>query len=358
MRVRIGDAASLNMTTTISAEAASVYRSAFIVDMMVPVAPGETLQLEDFRSLVEGYIGAGIGWASFTVATDTPASVEATVFSIARARGFFTASPDAFELIESAADLDHAKALGKLAVSLNFQGTNPFAGRLDLIEAYRRLGVLHALLCYNEKNAIADGCYERTDAGLSRYGVRVIKEMNRVGMIVDVSHTGLRSSLEAIDASCRPVIMSHSNARALVDHPRNITDAQIKAIAHSDGVVGIAGINAMTTGSEDVNSVSPQALFRHIDYVAQLVGPRHVGFGLDYITDTASLVRHIKARPDTFPADQHWTCMRSAGPTVIAPIVDLMLKAGYGEPDIRGVLGENWIRVLRDTGPAGTTAVH
>lgn len=328
----------------ISREAAALFASSIVADLMVP-SPESPLSGE-FAALTNRYLDAGITWASFTVATDSPASVEAAVLSIAAARAYFRDRADQFLLIESMADIKRAKDERKLAISLNFQGTNPFAGRLELIEVYKQLGIAHALLCYNEKNAVADGCYERTDAGLSRFGLRVVNEMNRVGMIVDVTHTGMRSSLEAIEASSKPVIMSHSNAHALVNHPRNITDLQIQAVAATDGVIGIAGINAMTTGDDGAESISPEAIFRHVDYVAQLVGPAHAGYGLDYIANTDLLLKMIKRRPDTFPADQHWTRMWSAGPDVIEPTVDLMLKAGYTDVDVRGVLGGNWMRVL------------
>jgi membrane dipeptidase len=334
--------------TSVSREAIALFGSSIVADLMVPASPESPFSSlsGEFATLTDRYIDAGITWASFTVATDSPASVEATILSIAAARAYFRRRDDRFLLIESIADIKRAKEEHKLAVSLNFQGTNPFVGRLDLIEVYKHLGVAHALLCYNEKNAVADGCYERTDAGLSRFGLRVVNEMNRVGMIVDVTHTGRRSSLEAIEASSKPVIMSHSNAHALVNHPRNITDTQIRAVAATDGVVGIAGINAITTGGEDLESISPESIFRHVDYVVQLVGPAHAGYGLDYITKTDLLLKMIKLRPDTFPADQNFTRMWSAGPDVIEPTVDLMLKAGYTDADVRGVLGGNWMRVL------------
>jgi membrane dipeptidase len=328
-------------------EVAALLRASIVVDLLVPSAPGAPSAPRDFASFVDEYRAAGVSWATFTVATDIDASVEATVLSIAAARSFFLRDRERCVWAGSADDIQRAKREGKLAVSLNFQGTNAFYGRVDLIETYRRLGVTQALLCFNEKNAVADGCYERTDAGLSRFGLRVVGEMNRVGMMVDVSHTGPRSALEAIEASAAPVIMSHSNARAIADHPRNVSDAHIRAIAAKQGVIGIAGINAMTTGTDDEDSIGAQALFAHVDHIVQLVGPEYVGFGLDYIPNTDGLIAWIRSRPETFPADQHRTRMHSAGPRVIEPVAALMLEAGYGEDGLRKVLGNNWLRVFR-----------
>jgi membrane dipeptidase len=333
---------------TSSNEAAALMRASTVADILVPSAPGGSSAPSDFCAFVDQYRAAGVTWATFTVATDVDASVEASILAIALARSFFLKQSERCVWVESIGDVERAKRDRKLAVALNFQGTNAFAGRLELIEVYRRLGVTMALLCFNEKNAVADGCYERTNAGLSRFGLRVVQEMNRVGMLVDVSHTGRRSTHEAIEASLAPVIMSHSNVAAITDHPRNVTDEQIRAIAAKRGVIGIAGINAMTTGTDNADSISPAAVFQHVDYVAQLVGAAHVGFGLDYIPNTDGLVAWIKRRPETFPADQHRTKMLSAAPQIIEPITGLMLKAGYKEVDVRNVLGDNWLRVFRD----------
>jgi membrane dipeptidase len=335
-------------------EVPALLRSSIVVDLLVPSSPGSSSAPRDFASFVDEYRTAGVSWATFTVATDIDASVEAAILSIAAARSFFFHDRERCVWAESVEDIKRAKHEGKLAISLNFQGTNAFYGRLDLIETYRRLGVTQALLCFNEKNAVADGCYERTDAGLSRFGLRVVREMNRVGMMVDVSHTGPRSALEAIEASEAPVIMSHSNARALTDHPRNVSDAHIRAIAAKHGVIGIAGINAMTTGTDDPDSINAAALFRHIDHIVQLVGSGYVGFGLDYIPNTDGLIAWIKSRPETFPADQHRTRMLSAGPRVIEPVAALMLKAGYNEADVHKILGNNWLRVFRAVNDYGS----
>src|SRR6202167_3736635 len=167
-------------------EVAALLRASIVVDLLVPSAPGAPSAPRDFASFIDEYRAAGVSWATFTVATDIDASVEATVLSIAAARSYFLRDRERCVWADSAGDIQRAKREGMLAVSLNFQGTNAFYGRVDLIETYRQLGVTQALLCFNEKNAVADGCYERTDAGLSRFGLRVVREMNRVGMMVDV----------------------------------------------------------------------------------------------------------------------------------------------------------------------------
>src|SRR5436305_7300608 len=147
---------------------------------------------------------AGFSFVSLTVGMDWN-SVQETVQNIAAERNRFL-NDSSFILVEKVSDIRRAKVEGKLAVGFHFQGTNPFGGDVNMVETFYRLGVRHALLAYNEKNAVGDGCHERTDAGLSRYGVRLIAEMNRVGMLVDCTHTGYRTSMEAMELSTAPTI--------------------------------------------------------------------------------------------------------------------------------------------------------
>src|SRR5690606_16000592 len=162
-----------------------------------------------------------------------------------------------------------------LAIVFHFQGTNPFGRDLGMVEVFYRLGIRHALMAYNQKNAVGDGCHERTDGGLTRFGLALVREMNRVGMLVDCSHSGYRTTMDASEA---PVTCSPPNARALADPQRTSRDDQAKACAATGGVIGVNGIGIFLGGNE----VSADALFRHIDYFVQLVGPQHVGLGLDY----------------------------------------------------------------------------
>jgi len=213
------------------------------------------------------------------------------------------------------------------------------------------------LLAYNVRNLAADGCAEPADAGLSNFGRRLIREMNRVGIIVDCSHTGRRSSLEAIELSERPAIFSHSNVQSICPHIRNIHDDQIRACADRGGVIGVVGVGGF------LGSVAPSAedVFRHVDYIASLVGPEHVGLGTDYV-DILPYKDHAKtweARasevrlwPDSADAwrDPTGTQIpfeetRCFPPEGLASLVDLMVSHGYSESTIHGILGANFRRV-------------
>lgn len=321
-----------------------------VVDLLAPAAPGMFLAPDraDFDEYVSCYEKAGVTWVSFTVAIDFDRTVEAAIKRIAHTRRFFMERPERFVLIEKMADVWSAKRAGKLAVNFNFQGTNPLGGDLELVELYKRLGVHHMLMAYNQKNSVGDGCHERTDAGLSRYGIQLVQEMNRVGMVVDVSHTGYRTAMDVFEIASGPVIFSHSGCRQLYDHERNIRDDQIRACARSGGVVGLIGLGFFM--SESGQDISAQAIVKHIEHVADLVGPEHAGLGLDYVRNTQAMMAVIKKNSASY-ADSKGSYdapeMHSASPAVIAEIAAELLRKNYPETVVRGILGENWVRVFQ-----------
>jgi len=134
------------------------------------------------------------------------------------------------------AEIDAARAAGKAAVSFDIEGMNALNGRADLVQTYYELGVRHMLFAYNRNNLAGAGCHDE-DVGLTDFGREVIDEMNRVGMVVDCSHSGYTTTMEAMQRSSAPVIFSHSNALALADHGRNIRDEQMRCCAAGGGVM-------------------------------------------------------------------------------------------------------------------------
>lgn len=214
-------------------------------------------------------------------------------------------------------------------------------GDANLLQLFYDLGIRHMLLAYNQKNRAADGCHERTDSGLSRYGVRLIEEMNRVGMILDLTHVGYRSTMEAIEVSADPVIFSHSNAYAVKEYPRNLRDDQIKACAQKGGLIGINGVGHFLGD----NKASTENFLKHIDYVAQLVGPQHVGIGTDYVYFLEQIHRKFLANPERYPrtiAEREYF-----PPQLLPQVTEALLKRNYPEEEVRGILGGNFLRIAR-----------
>lgn len=167
--------------------------------------------------------------------------------------------------------------------------------------------------------------------------------MSRIGMLVDGSHSGFRSTMEAMQHCRGPFIFSHSNPASVVPHYRNINDDQIKACAATGGVIGINGAGAFLG---DVDA-STEAIFRCLDYVVQLVGAEHVGLGFDYVLDSERVTQWVRDRPLMWPMPegQQYAKQNFAGPEQMVALTQLMYNHDYGDGAIRGVLGENWARV-------------
>ncbi len=286
---------------------------------------------------------AGVDVVSLTVNMPT---FDATVRHIAAVHAYIRAHADTMVLIRSADDALEAKQAGKLALTLNLQETNPLDGELAMIDVYYDLGVRHMLLAYNQKNRVGDGCAERTDAGLSRFGVRVVEEMNRVGMLVDGTHTGYRTTMEAMEVCNAPFIFSHCNAWEVFPHYRNIKDDQIKACAATGGVIGVNGLGEFL---DDPHATSA-SIFRHLDHMVNLVGPQHVGIGLDYVKNTAGLWNWVRDNPEMWPPVDGKPHDDTAfgQPEQVAELCELMLSHQYAEDDVRAILGGNFARVARE----------
>jgi membrane dipeptidase len=167
--------------------------------------------------------------------------------------------------------------------------------------------------------------------------------MERVGMLLDLSHTGRRTSLEALEQATKPAVFSHSNADAVWPHFRNLTNEQIRACAATGGLIGLSG-SSIYLGDAAVRG---ETMFRHLDHVVQLVGAEHACLGLDIVFETEALNRYMRARPEEWPdaARPDWPGAHYARPGQIVELAELMLRAGYGASAVRGILGENLVRV-------------
>lgn len=324
------------MTATLTPD---VYRSSIVWDMTLPWIGFGRPELRP--AVLPRLKACGYTCVSLTMATDEE-SLEATTQAIAQERAHILSRPDLYVLVETADDVRRAKAENKLAVALHFQGTNALGRNLHMVEAYYRLGIRHMLMAYNQKNAVGDGCHELTDAGLSRFGLELVAEMNRVGMLVDVSHTGYRTSMDVMAASTQPVVFTHSNPKALWDHPRNITNDQAKASAASGGVVGVNGVGIFMGD----NDASTEALYRLVAYYRDLIGSEHIGLGVDFSFDTESITRRARSSASQYPRGGGYEKeLAFVQPEQVEELANLLLRRGFGERDVEGILGGNWLRV-------------
>ena len=199
---------------------------------------------------------------------------------------------------------------------------NALGGQVDLIGLYYELGVRWMLVAYNLSNMAGGGCLD-DDCGLTDFGRRAVAAMNRVGMVPCGTHTGYRTARELIDASSTPIIFSHSNPRAVWDHPRNIPDELMQACAARGGVIGINGIGIFL-GRNDSRITT---FANHIEYALSLVGDDHVGIALDYVFDGQEMADFAAANPSMFPPDAGFGAnMAMIAPWQINDIIDELSK--------------------------------
>jgi membrane dipeptidase len=298
----------------------------------------------DFLPQLERYRAAGVSVAGLNIGFG-PQSVEEHIRTLAWFRKWIKGRPDQYRLVGTADEIEAAVADGKLGVFFDIEGMGPLdGGDLGMVEMFYDLGVRWMLIAYNRETAVGSGCYDTEDGGLTAFGCEVLAEMKRVGMLVCCSHTGERTALETIAAADNPVILSHSNPKAVWDHTRNVSDAVIKAVAGSGGVVGVNGIGLFLGDNDN----STEAFVRHVDHVVQLVGPDHVGIGLDYVFDGQELKDYLTNMRDTFPNDPTYDQeMLFVEPERIPAIGVALHDRGYSQTDIDKIMGGNWLRVAR-----------
>lgn len=247
-------------------------------------------------------------------------------------------------IAKSVADIRAAKRAGETAIVLHFQGADPIEDELDFLNVFEACGLRVMQLTYNSRNRLGDGCFEPTDAGLSKFGRKVIRRMEDLAMAVDLSHAGARTALEATEAATRPVVVTHANARALLDTPRNISDDLIRAVAASGGAIGVCAAPFFLARDKPATL---DMLIDHIAHIADLVGIQHVGIGFDFAEEDADDYvyfgydeRYIPMPPWDFP-------IGIASHAEAGNVASALKARGFSKDEITGVLGENFLAVFK-----------
>jgi len=345
--------------TTYSARAIELVDRSLVIDMlsiladlcdMLEAGYSERPKLEDGLAITDAHLeklrASGIN--VFHPAVGLGGRDSALAF-IARLNAYAAERPDVFRRIDAVSDFDRIMEEGRIGYIVGIQNAQHFETPDDVNEFYN-LGQRVSQLTYNSQNRIGAGATERVDGGVTHFGAAIIERMNEVGMAVDVSHCGDRTTLDAFEISSAPVLITHSNARALVgNHPRAKSDEAIRAMARQGGVMGITGVRNFV---RDREPTTIEHLLDHFDYVADLVGIEHVGVGTDMDADGYDDVPQpaydrlrsgynesyaFRGRIDTDGFDH---------PKKIFDLTEGLIRRGYSDADIELVLGGNFRRAL------------
>lgn len=263
--------------------------------------------------------------------------------------GMVAEHPDLLMRVDSVADLEAVRPSGKIGLILGMQNSSHFQ-RVDDVARYYYAGQRVSQLTYNTQNMIASGSTDRVDGGISDYGAAIVAAMNEIGMAVDVSHCGDQTTLDAFELSSKPVLITHSNCRALAPgHPRCKTDEAIRAMAAAGGVMGVTGVRNFVRNQEPTTI---EHYIDHIDHIAGLVGIEHAGIGTDadlagYDALPPDLYDRLKAGyKDTYSFREKIDIEGLDHPKKIYDVTEALIRRGYGDDEIRGVLGGNFRRAL------------
>lgn len=341
-------------TRTYSARALRIVERALVIDMLAPLTldfrPQAYAQPLSDKAAAE-FRACGITGFHNSVGVGGPGARDDALTFLAAWQGFAGRNADLFCLAGRAADLDHAKATRKAAIIMGLQNADQFREAKD-VQFFYELGLRCAQLTYNSQNQIGSGSTDRIDGGVSDFGAAIVEAMNKAGMLIDVSHSGPRTTLDAIALSPRPIAITHANCRALNEHPRNKTDEAIVALGKKGGVMGVSGVR-MFIKAKDPTTVADMA--DHIEHVARLAGIEHVGVGSD-----ADLNGYDDMQPDQYAALKAGYKASYAfrdkididgfdHPRKIFDLTEELIRRGHADADIALVLGGNFRRLLGET---------
>ena len=337
---------------------AELYRHAIVIDGASEAFPtGPDGFPVDPKELAAA-AASGVTAINFTV-VGPGAGFEETVGAIATTLRVAEANPDRYLAIRRHSDILRAKERGALGLILGFQTTDMLGEELGRLDVFRGLGVRIVQLTYNERSLYGDGCLEPGNAGLSNLGREAVARMNSLGVAVDVSHCGRRTTAEAIEASEKPVLISHTGCRAVFDNPRNKDDAALRAMADKGGVAGIYLMPYLSSGP---GPITVDDLMRHVDHAVGVCGEDHVGIGSDQgiepVDDNAEYRRKLR---DEIEARKK-AGISAPGESVDRPpfipelnaadrferIAAVLAARGTKDAAIEKILGANFHRVLGD----------
>lgn len=329
-----------------------LHNDALIIDGLIWHSDGNTRELRE----------ANVAALNLTVQfTDVEAGFETCLDDIATWLKAIEPADSGWRLVLDADDILSAQRENRIGVIMGWQNARALEDNLDRLILLHRLGLRVIQLTYNKRNFLADGCLEPEDGGLSAFGREAVRRMNEIGIAVDLSHCSDRTAIMAAEASSKPVLITHSCARAVANWERNRNDDAMKAVAITGGVVGVSIYGPIVWDGNPARRPSIDDFRRHLDHVVGLVGVRHVGLGTDQYqaTDREAYCETLDVAQDNInPSAAAYS--DAFGHTYITRypsdcetiadyprITEALVRDGWSEADIRAFLGENFLRAFR-----------
>jgi membrane dipeptidase len=337
-----------------SSRAIKVVERSLVIDMLALVKidfEPEAFALPASDEVAAQFRASGISAIHNSVGTGGPAAQEESLEFLAAWQGYVGRNSHLFTLVGVAADLERAKAGRRIAVIMGIQNSEHFHEPKD-VKRFYQLGQRCSQLTYNSQNHLGTGGTDRVDGGVTDFGVEIIKAMNEVGMLIDVSHCGDRTTLDAIEISAKPIAITHSNCRALNNHPRLKTDEAITKLASRGGVMGITGVRNFVRDSEPT---TVEHIVDHIDHVVKLAGIEHVGIGTDSDLNgyddmpPEQKQKLLAAYKSSYAFRDKLDTDGFDHPQKIFDLTEALIRRGYSDDNITAVLGGNFRRLLGAT---------
>lgn len=346
-----------------SARAIELVGRSLVIDMLSPLVLSQSRMrklLSDPASLapadIQRYKESGITVFHVAVGVGGREATLNVLRYVAGWNGFIAHHSDYFTRIDSPATLDAVTRSGKIGILIGVQNSEHFQ-TLDDVDTFFGLGQRVSQLTYNARNLIGNGSTERRDDGLSDFGVAIVERMNKVGMAVDVSHCGDRTTLDACEVSKKPVLITHSNCRALnPNHPRCKTDEAITRMARTGGVMGITGVRMFVKADEPT---TVEHVLDHFDHVVRLVGIEHVGVGSDVDLDgyddlpPVELTALRASYKGSYAFRDKIDIEGLDHPKRIFDLTEGLIRRGYSDRHIELILGGNFARALKEIWAVG-----
>ena len=329
--------------------AAASTRSALVFDAM-----GEIREVYD-RALLGEMLDSGLNAITKTMCDPKTFEREALNVALEGIRSFdawIAANPTQVLKATSVADLDRAQREGKIAVFYLIQNSTPFGKDLDMVDTFYGLGLRTVQVTYNYQNWVGAGCKERTNAGLSEFGLQMVDKLNATNMLIDCSHANMQTMADTIRASAKPVIVSHTGCLALHDNIRNTTDENLRLLADNGGVVGIDQIRPHITKLRDG---ALQHYLDHLEHAVNVSGIDHVGIGSDrdhrYIDLTPEYLDELRSEQgaNLNEDDLPWFMPELNGPRRMETIWDGLKGRGHSDAALEKIMGGNVRRIYGET---------